>query len=162
MKLKKGFIILIVLFVFNFNGIASTTLTKMLSSSNAMIEKVSIHEALKWFNNKSALFIDVDEPYEFNEATIIGALNIPRGILEFKITRHVHRKTRRIVIFSKNGKRGILSTYNLQGLGYTKVYNLKGGLMKWKRAKFPITSLKKTKKINKKEYTRKYHKKVID
>ena len=141
MKIKRNILILFVLFVFLANLNAATTLRKMLNSSNRMIKKVSARDAYGWYQAKNALFIDVDEPAEFNKLTIPGAVNIPRGVIEFRIGRYANKNTR-IVIFSGRGERGILATYNLQGLGYFNVYNLDGGLNRWRNARFPVQSRK--------------------
>ncbi len=148
MNIKKKTLILLFLIIFfiSINVNAATTLKRMLVSSNRMIKKISVNDAYRWYQNKKALFIDVDEPAEFNSLTIPGSINIPRGVLEFKIGRYANKNTL-IVIFSKRGDRGILSVYNLQGLGYNNVYNINGGLLRWKSARFPVKIHKKAQTI---------------
>ncbi len=86
------------------------------------------------------LLIDVREPAEFNAGYIPGALNIPRGVLEFKIGRDAFWeaamlykpfKEDEIIVYCKKGKRSILAAESLQRLGYTNVKYLIGGWKKW-------------------------------
>ncbi len=145
---KKHFIVLLIVLVFVSLSVyvKATTLEKMLRASNAMIKKVSVSQAYQWYLQKKAVFIDVDEPGEYKKLTIPGAINIPRGVIEFKIGRYVGKGTP-IVVFSYRGRRGILSAYNLQGLGYT-VYNLNGGLVKWKNSRYPVVSKRQQNQAN--------------
>ncbi len=145
---KRLFVLFLVSLVFiSLNVyIKATTLEKMLRASKAMIKKVSVSQAYQWYLQKKAVFIDVDEPGEYKKLTIPGAINIPRGVIEFKIGRYVGKGTP-IVVFSYRGRRGILSAYNLQGLGYT-VYNLNGGLVKWKNSRYPVVSKKQQSQAN--------------
>jgi rhodanese-related sulfurtransferase len=86
------------------------------------------------------LLIDVRQANEFQNASIPGALNIPRGVLEFKIKDdnfweeeflYTPENDDEIIIYCKVGFRGALSAYALQQLGFTNVKNLSGGILNW-------------------------------
>ncbi len=158
MRGKKSLSILLFLFILLINLNGETTLSKMLAASNRMIKKVDVREAYRWYKNKSAVFIDVDEPSEYKKSTIPGAINIPRGVIEFKINRYVNKRTR-VVIFSGKGKRGILATYNLQGLGYN-VYNLNGGKYEWRKNGFPIKKRNATNSLSRQSEKRKFIRRI--
>ena len=92
---------------------------------------------------KFDLIIDVREPKEYKAGHIKGAINIPRGVLEFFLTSKTHKKTfipcnkrasTRIIIYCKSGARGILATASLKQLGFKRVCNLKGGFKAAKKA----------------------------
>ena len=86
------------------------------------------------------LLLDVREPNEFNAGYIPGALNIPRGVLEFKINNekfweeamlYMPLPEEEIIVYCKKGKRSILAAETLQKLGYTNVTYLDGGWKNW-------------------------------
>ena len=72
------------------------------------------------------LIIDVREPGEYAQGHVTGAINIPRGLLEFKIWSKVgfpdNTDTgKKIYIYCKTGGRASLATKSLKDLGFTKV-----------------------------------------
>lgn len=91
------------------------------------------------------LLIDVREPGEFNSGFIPGAINIARGLLEFRIAKssyweeemlYMPEKADLIIICCKLGHRGALCADALKKLGYTNVKNLDGGFKNW-QSQFP-------------------------
>jgi len=84
--------------------------------------------------------IDVRQETEFMSVSIPGAFNIPRGVLEFKISDndfweneffYAPERGDKIIIYCHKGLRGILATLTLKQLGYTNVKNLQGGILSW-------------------------------
>jgi len=92
------------------------------------------------------LILDVREKYEHDPGYVPGALNLPRGILEFNIAKekywenvglYMPLKNDKIIVYCKKGKRGILAADILQKMGYTNVFCLEGGWKAW-QMKFPL------------------------
>lgn len=83
--------------------------------------------------------IDVREPAEFEAGHLPGAINIPRGLLEFKVDAHprVSDRTCSIVLQCQGGGRSALATVAMQQLGYQDVVNLAGGFAAWTAAGLP-------------------------
>ena len=86
------------------------------------------------------LLVDVREANEFNPGYIPGSVNIPRGIIEFKIANDNYweaqflyppLKTDEIVLICKKGKRSILTVEAVKKLGFENVKVLDGGFKKW-------------------------------
>jgi rhodanese-related sulfurtransferase len=86
------------------------------------------------------LLLDVRQSSEYEQASIPGALNIPRGMLEFSIRddnfweeefMYTPENDEEIIIYCKLGYRGILSAMALRQLGFTNVKNLAGGIVSW-------------------------------
>lgn len=81
---------------------------------------------------------DEEDEYPYPETFTV---NIPRGLLEFKIGSQSYwddelwvempAKDEEIVVYCKAGGRGALAAQTLMQLGYTNVKNLKGGYKKW-------------------------------
>ncbi len=82
---------------------------------------------------QGALLIDVrDEEELLRNPPLAGALHISRGRLEYLITDAVTSKHDPLVIYCGGGNRGALAAASLRSLGYTRVYNLRGGLHAWR------------------------------
>jgi len=84
--------------------------------------------------------IDVREPNEYYPAYIPSAVNIPNGLLLFKINidsfwenamMYTPKKDEPIIVYCKKGKRSMFAAYKLQKLGFTNVKYVNGGWMKW-------------------------------
>ena len=82
------------------------------------------------------VLIDVRQPVEYHTENIPGAVLLPRGILEFKISDedfwfnqylYPPKDSTEIIVYCKSGDRGILAAKSLMELGYKNVKNLKGG-----------------------------------
>ncbi|MCF7918401.1 MAG: hypothetical protein K9N06_00625 [Candidatus Cloacimonetes bacterium] len=103
---------------------------------------------------KLRVLIDVREPGEYAEGYInepdeegeypyaeTFTVNIPRGILEFKIDSQDYwddelwlempTKNEEIVLYCQAGDRSTLAAFALKQLGYKNVKSLKGGYRKW-------------------------------
>ena len=90
---------------------------------------------------ESALILDVREPGEYAAGCLPGAINIPRGILEFKIHSHPAfqgRKDAQILVYCQSGGRSALASETLQLLGYTHPCSLAGGFKAWSDAGLPV------------------------
>jgi len=87
------------------------------------------------------LLIDVREPSEFASGHLSGAINIPRGLLEFKVTGEPSLSSRdlHIVLYCKTSGRAALSAEALQKMGYLHVQSIAGGYDAWVAANMPIT-----------------------
>lgn len=57
---------------------------ELIAQAQAQINRVPIEKALEAVENADVV-LDIREPYEFNSGHIPGAVNIPRGLLEFKL-----------------------------------------------------------------------------
>lgn len=83
---------------------------------------------------KGAKVLDVREPAEFTAGHLPGAINIPRGVLEFMIANHPEfvDNQAEILIYCKNGGRSTLAAFTLGQMGYAQVKMLSGGFDGWK------------------------------
>ena len=69
-----------------------------------------------------AIIIDVREPHEANESSLIDSTNIPRGLLEMKITSICEEHDTPILVHCAAGGRASLSASTLQMMGYSNVH----------------------------------------
>ena len=85
--------------------------------------------------------LDVREPGEFAAGCLPGAVNIPRGVLEFKIDGHPAFQGQRdgeILVYCQGGGRSALAVEVLQKLGYEKAMSLAGGYKLWQESGLPV------------------------
>ena len=82
----------------------------------------------KDINLKDYLIIDVRSRREFRETHLNGAINIPLSEIKKNVGKFVNNKQRKLLICCEYGVRSRRAAEILEDLGYTQVYNLKGGL----------------------------------
>lgn len=82
-------------------------------------------------DGKQVVIVDVREPELFAKGHIPGAINIPYDDAKPRILREL-RPQDRIVFVCHGGPMGDELGRLLAGRGYPSVYNLKGGMKKWK------------------------------
>lgn len=94
--------------------------------------------------------IDVREPAECAQGHLPGAINLPRGVLEFQIRAHPavacrasHALTapdRELLLYCLTGGRSALAADSLRLLGLTRMRSLAGGLTAWRNAGLPLST----------------------
>lgn len=102
------------------------------------VAEISIEEAQKLLCSDT-LIVDVREPFEYEEGHVPGAINIPRGMLEFKMTQDevLIDRNRPILLYCKTSGRAALSAVALKSLGYDHVRSIAGGFDSWSAATMP-------------------------
>lgn len=80
-----------------------------------------------------ATILDVREPAEFDMGHLTGAVNIPRGLLEFMVGNNpaLQDTEKALLIYCKNGGRSTLAADTLQKMGFRQVSMLAGGFDNW-------------------------------
>lgn len=74
------------------------------------------------------ILIDVRTRQEFLEGHLEGAILIPYYEIRKKIVNIIPTKEQCIILYCQNGGRSIKAYEVLKKIGYTDIYNLKGGL----------------------------------
>ena len=117
----------------------ATTVKEMVASANAAVPRIGAEEAKALHAAGKAVFIDLREPNEVAASgTVPGALQIPRGLLEFRADpenpeRNPAFARPTVVTFCASGGRAALAGKTLKDLGYADVRNL-GGFKDWAEA----------------------------
>lgn len=94
------------------------------------------------------VLIEVREPTEFATGHLDGAINIPRGVLEFQVDADpavanvsdptLSHKQQRIVLYCRTGGRAALAAQSLQRMGFPDVCSIVGGITGWADAGLPV------------------------
>ncbi len=79
------------------------------------------------------VFIDVREPWEYEEFNLNATL-IPLGDLMNRSWELDEHKNEEIVVHCRSGGRSGMAQSLLNGMGFSNVRNLTGGVMAWKEA----------------------------
>jgi len=114
------------------------TADSFVSEAKKGVCEVSVSNAKEMLDKGGCVFLDCREPKEFKMGHVPGAVNIPRGLMEWKISKKIPDKTAKIVVYCKVGGRGCLSACTLCRMGYKNVVNIAGGWQAWEKAGYPV------------------------
>ncbi len=111
------------------------TLKDLIAQAHSMVPKISCESFSD--NSEQYFVIDVREGTEIEETGIIAnAVNIPRGLIEMKLTPSNDDKglnaNTPIIVYCGGGSRASLAGKTLIELGFKNVQNLQGGFRGWK------------------------------
>jgi len=125
----------------------SLTLQNLVSDAKSNITEVSASKVRQVSQDKTYLIVDVREPGEFAQGHINGAINVPRGVLEFRADPNypggipsLYDKSAVIILYCRSGARSALAAQSLTLLGYKAVVSMAGGFLAWQEASYPIAS----------------------
>jgi molybdopterin/thiamine biosynthesis adenylyltransferase/rhodanese-related sulfurtransferase len=93
------------------------------------VAAAAVHAALQ--RGEPFLLLDVREPAEHRTARIEGALLIPLGQLEARVSELAAWRDRRVVVHCHHGGRSARACEVLRQLGFRDVANLVGGIDAW-------------------------------
>lgn len=83
------------------------------------------------------LIVDVREPHEYRSGHIEGARLAPLG----NVARELEdvEKDSEIVLVCRSGNRSGKAQAILEERGYTRVFNMEGGMLAWEKRGHPVT-----------------------
>ncbi|OHC69558.1 MAG: hypothetical protein A2045_14515 [Rhodocyclales bacterium GWA2_65_20] len=104
---------------------------ELVVEAKSQIKEVSSAEAHALLGKR--IVIDVREYDEYAAGHMPGAINIPRGIIEFKIgmVPECANKDGAFLIYCRTSGRAALSAVQLQKIGYSNVVSMSGGFEIW-------------------------------
>ena len=114
------------------------TAKDLVAEAKKNIVMISVSDAKAMFDKGGVTFLDCRTKKEYKSGHIPGAINIPRGLLEFKIGKKIPDKNASIVIYCKSGGRASLGCCNLVRMGYKNIKNIDGGWKAWSKAGYPV------------------------
>lgn len=113
----------------------------LVAEAKTQIHEVSVQDAEAAIRGAD-LLIDVRESDEFAAGHIPGAIHIPRGMLEFKLSNAPELSARdlKLVLYCKTSGRSALAAASLQQMGYLNVQSISGGFDAWSEAGKPVVT----------------------
>ncbi len=123
-------------------AVTFNTVDDMITDAKTKIEEISAEKLKGMMDAEEAfLLIDIRTETEFSKGSIKNAVNIPRGVLEFRIKKesfwedaliYMPKNDELIILTCKSGKRAVLGTLTLKSMGYTNVKCLNTGFSTFK------------------------------
>lgn len=121
----------------------------LVTAAKSRIREITAEELLA-LQDAGAAIVDVREPDEFADGHLPGAVNIPRGLLEFEVDGHpavnyetaeaLSHRERPVVLYCLSGGRSALAAEALKRLGFSSPVSLAGGILHWADAGHPVAS----------------------
>ncbi len=107
--------------------------------AKSQCRSASVEEAQALLRLADAI-IDVREPDEYAAGHLAGAINLPRGLLEFKLsgTPALEPRDLNVVLYCKTSGRAALAAVTMQSMGYLNVVSIDGGYDAWVQADKPV------------------------
>ncbi|HEX5365033.1 MAG TPA: rhodanese-like domain-containing protein [Gallionella sp.] len=105
------------------------------------IQEIDAPEFAQWVNdaNHQLRVIDVRQMEEIAMGTVPKAEAVPLSTLPARL--HELSPTEKLVIVCRSGARSGQACLFLQQQGFSNVYNLRGGMMRWVQSGFPACQL---------------------
>jgi rhodanese-related sulfurtransferase len=126
----------------------SPIVEELVAEARSRIREISAGDLMDMLES-GVVLVDVREPGEYAQGHLPGAVNLPRGVLEFRIHAHPAmagaaddapaQLSRRLVLYCLTGGRSALAAASLQRLGFTGVHSLAGGFDLWRNANLPVS-----------------------
>jgi rhodanese-related sulfurtransferase len=109
----------------------------MLEAANAAVPKITSEQAAEMIRTGNTLIVDVrDAPEVAATGKIAGAVNVSRGMLEFRADPDspyhdkAFDKGKSVILYCASGGRSALAGKLLKDMGFEKVFNA-GGFKDW-------------------------------
>lgn len=123
------------------------TVQDLVNAAKTRIREIDQDE-LAVLQARGTPLIDVREPADFAAGHIPGAVNIPRGVLEFEVDGHpalncvrdpaLSHRDLPVVLNCRSGARSALAAAALKDLGFDQPLSLAGGMIGWLAAGKPV------------------------
>ena len=111
----------------------------LVTEAKLLIQEIAMQDAEAAIAGADIL-LDVREPDEYAAGHLTGAVLIPRGLLEFKLSATPALSDRGLttVIYCKTSGRAALAAQTMKMMGYQNVCSIAGGIDAWQLAGKPI------------------------
>ena len=111
----------------------------LVSVAKTRIQEITIDQAEQAIRDADVL-LDVREADEFAAGHLPGAVLVPRGVLEFKLsgTPELDDRSLKVVIYCKTSGRAALAACAMQEMGYLNVRSISGGFDAWAASGKPV------------------------
>ena len=119
-------------------GTAALLLSCGVSAEDRKFETMTaegVHQRLQSEAEKP-LVVDVREPDEFEAGHIREALLAPLGDVEKQLAGVP--KEREIILVCRSGRRSGIAAKALAERGYSKLWNMEGGMLAWEKLGYPV------------------------
>ena len=111
----------------------------MVAEAKAAIKTVTPQAAKAALDSKEkAVFLDVRDPGEYAAGHLPGAINVSRGLLEFRVANSINDLNAKIYVYCATAGRSTLATKTLNDLGYKNAVLIDVQYADWIKAGYPV------------------------
>jgi len=110
----------------------------MLKRSASGVANLTPTEAVLLMNRSNAVVVDVREATEYAQGHIADAKHIPLAQLGERLKELTRYKEKPVLLHCQGGVRSAKACDLLAKQGFTKLYNLQGGINAWQQGKLPV------------------------
>jgi hypothetical protein len=132
--MKKNILYLIAI-IFLVSG--ATISSCQTSPGKTVLDPTSFDATIK--STANAVVIDVRTPEEYSKGHLQNAKNIDWNGANFDKQTESMDKTKPVFVYCLSGGRSSAAAAKMRSNGFTTVYELEGGIMKWRAANLPET-----------------------
>jgi phage shock protein E len=133
--MKKFVVIILVLVVLGaiafLSGSPGEKLIEGVATDNIVLKTVSSSEFAKEIANTDPVILDIRTPAEFSEGHIAEAVNIDYYEADFSTRLKELDKNASYLIYCRTGNRSSKALELMRSYGFTRVYELGGGIVAW-------------------------------
>jgi rhodanese-related sulfurtransferase len=120
------------------------SVNQMIAATKKQIKTIDMQQFKAGFDRKDlGLIVDVRNENEFEDGYVPGAVNVPRGLIEFRIWKLVGfpdatNMAAKMTLYCATGGRCALATKTLQDMGFTNVTSVDMRFADWVKAGYPV------------------------
>ena len=107
-------------------------------NQNLNIEPDKVYDLLSNNDKNNSILLDVRTEEEFIESKINNSLNIDFYSDNFKISILSLDKSKTYYVYCRSGRRSLNTVEFMRENGFSKSYNVDGGIIKWTDLKLPL------------------------
>ncbi|MDD8059244.1 rhodanese-like domain-containing protein [Shewanella metallivivens] len=105
------------------------------------VPEMDVNIVFKHLENNKIQMVDVRSALEWDKSHIKGAINLPITHFSADLVKQLQLNTDHLtIVICLSAHRSIPAVRKLQQFGFKEVYQLKGGMLSWWKAKLPTLS----------------------
>jgi len=122
----------------SFFGLLAYWISGEIRARTSGIGSLSPMDATQLMNHENAVIVDVRDDKEISEGKILNSIHIPVSDLSNQLKKLEKYKQKPIIIACRSGHRSNSACNTLRKNGFEKVFNLRGGIIAWKKDSLPL------------------------
>ena len=135
--MKKVLILVSLVFLFAFQSCKDYSKEVATKGEIELITPQQVYDAV--YSEGSVQLVDVRTPKEYKESHVKGAQNICVTSDDFEEKVKTLDKNKPVYVYCKKGVRSANAAKQLKEMGFTKIYDMNGGMLLWEQNKLEIS-----------------------
>lgn len=134
--MKNLFILYVLVILFSFQSCKDYSKDVASKGAIELISPQQVYDAV--YSEDSVQLVDVRTPKEYKESHLKGAQNICVTSKDFDEKIKTLDKTKPVYVYCKKGVRSANAAKKLKEMGFTKIYDMDGGILLWEEHKLEL------------------------